>query len=309
MIKRLLVAVPVALVGALWFFYLSLPWPILLGSKNPERTSFMELRIAQAWADGETLQLKHEWIPLGRISRNLRRAVIVGEDGNFYDHDGIDWEALAEETHYEGDGHFSWFSPADLRSLAGSVVYYGAHRDRIRGRSTITQQLAKNLYFGEERSLVRKVGEFLVARRLEWFLTKDRILEVYLNSVEWGPGVFGAEAAARYYFDKRASGLTREEAAALAATLPHPLTSNPRLRPGRMSWRQGLILARMGGTGKVKTVPLEPPGANDTIVVVQPADSIKPNQADSIKPVHADSVPPDSIPPDTLRSIAISRAN
>ena len=126
MIKRLLVAVPVALVGALWFFYLSLPWPILLGSKNPERTSFMELRIAQAQTDGETLRLKHEWIPLGRISRNLRRAVIVGEDGNFYDHDGIDWEALAEETHYEGDGHFSWFSPADLRSLAGSVVYYGA---------------------------------------------------------------------------------------------------------------------------------------------------------------------------------------
>jgi len=307
MIKRLLVAVPVALAGAFWFFYLSLPWPILLGSKNPERTSFMELRIAQARAQGDTLRLRHDWAPLGKISRNLRRAVIVGEDGNFYEHHGIDWEALAEETHYRGDDHFSWFSPADVRSLGAALRYYGAHRDRVRGRSTITQQLAKNLYFSEERSLARKVGEFLVARRLEWFLTKDRILEVYLNSVEWGPGVFGAEAAARYYFDKSANSLTREEAAALAATLPHPLTSNPRVRPGRMSWRQGLILARMGGSGKVKTVPLEPPGTNDTIVVVQP-DTVQ-QQTDSIKPVHADSVPPDSIPPDTLRSIAISRAN
>jgi hypothetical protein len=105
---------------------------------------------------------------------------------------------------------------------------------------------------------VRKLEEFVVARRLEQFLDKDRILEIYLNVVEWGPGVFGAEAAARHYFSRAAADLTADQAAALAATLPHPLTSNPRTRPGRMQWRKQLILSRMGGSGTVPTVPLEP---------------------------------------------------
>ena len=305
MLKRLIIALPVGALGALWFFYLSLPWPVLLRVRNPESTSFIDLRVAQARAQGDTLKLRHKWVPLTQISRHLRRAVIIGEDGNFYEHNGIDWEAVAEEVRYRGDADFSWFSTADLRSLGSSLQYYRTHRNRIRGRSTITQQLAKNLYFSEERSLTRKVGEFLVARRLEWFLSKDRILEVYLNSVEWGPGIFGAEAAAQYYFDKPAAKLTPSEAASLAATLPHPLTSNPRYRPGRMSWRRGLILARMGVAGPVKTVPLEPPGTSDTAAIAPPTDTVR---------VHVDSLPPDSvrrdsIPPDTLRSIAISRAN
>ena len=310
MLKRLIVALPLGALGALWFFYLSLPWPVLLRARNPERTSFIELRVAQARADGDTLKLRHDWVPLTQISRHLRRAVIIGEDGDFYEHNGIDWDALGEEVRYRGDSEFSWLSLADLRSLGASLEYYRAHRDRIRGRSTITQQLAKNLYFSEQRSLTRKVGEFLVARRLELFLSKDRILELYLNSVEWGPGIFGAEAAARYYFDKPAARLTQNEAAALAATLPHPLSSNPRYRPGRMSWRKGLILARMGGTGPVKTVPLEPPGSSDTVVA--PPDSVRPPvRADSLQPdtIRRDSIRHDSIPPDTLRSIAISRAN
>jgi monofunctional biosynthetic peptidoglycan transglycosylase len=307
MLKRLIIALPLGALGTLWFFYLSLPWPVLLPVKNPGTTSFIDLRVAQARAQGDTLKLRHKWVPLAQVSRHLRRAVIIGEDGNFYEHNGIDWEAVREEVRYGGDADFSWFSAADLRSLGSSLQYYRTHRNRIRGRSTITQQLAKNLYFSEERSLTRKVGEFLVARRLEWFLSKDRILEVYLNSVEWGPGIFGAEAAAQYYFDKPAARLTQSEAASLAATLPHPLTSNPRYRPGRMSWRRGLILARMGGTGPVKTVPLEPPGTTDTAVVPTPPDSVPPRaHPDSLPP---DSVRRDSIPPDTLRSIAISRAN
>jgi monofunctional biosynthetic peptidoglycan transglycosylase len=163
----------------------------------------------------------------------------------------------------------------------------------VRGRSTITQQLAKNLYFGESRSLSRKIAEFVVAGRLERFLSKDRILELYLNVVEWGPGIFGADAAARHYFGKPASDLTSDQAAALAATLPHPLSSNPKLRPGRMAWRKQMILARMGATGPVKTVPLEPPG-KDSVAPVK-ADTTK---TDSIK---TDTLPRPVPPPDTVR--------
>ncbi|HSL71333.1 MAG TPA: transglycosylase domain-containing protein, partial [Longimicrobiales bacterium] len=158
--KRLIVALPLAVIGALWFYYLSLPWPILLRHRNPERTSFIEQRVGQARARGDTLKLRHEWVPLSRMARNLRRAVIVAEDGNFYEHRGIDWQALGQELRYRGDADFSWLSPADLGSVLAAANYYRSHRDRIRGRSTITQQLAKNLYFSEQRSLGRKVGEF-----------------------------------------------------------------------------------------------------------------------------------------------------
>jgi monofunctional glycosyltransferase len=313
MLKRWLLAVPLGLLGAAWFFSLSLPWPLLLRFRNPGTTSFIEQRIAQARARGDTLRIQKNWKPLNNISRNLRRAVIVAEDGNFFEHDGIDWLALREEVRYRGDADFSWISAKDLKALGQALNYYRQHRDRVRGRSTLTQQLAKNLYFSEDRSLSRKIGEFVVARRLEWFLSKERILELYLNVVEWGPGIFGADAAARHYFGSSASDLTADQAATLAATLPHPLTSNPKLRPGRMSWRKGLILARMGGQGPVKTVPLEPlPVATDSTGTIPP-DSTKPAQRDSVRPdsIRPDSVRPDTVPPDTgvtARSIPRSSA-
>jgi len=137
------------------------------------------------------------------------------------------------------------------------VRYVSAHRHQIKGRSTITQQLAKNLYFTPKRSFVRKIDEAVVAKRLEWFLSKDRILELYLNTVELGPGIFGVGAAARYYFDEPVQALDRFQAASLAATLPHPLTSNPAHRPGRMAWRRNLILERLLGRDVV--IPAEPP--------------------------------------------------
>ena len=325
MLKRLLIAVPLGVLGAAWFFYLSLPWPILIRFRNPGQTAFIELRREQALGRGDSLRLRQTWKPLDQVSRNLRRAVIVAEDGNFYEHSGIDWEALQEEVRYKGDADFSFFSPTDIKALIGALNYYREHRDQIRGRSTLTQQLAKNLYFGEERSLSRKVGEFVVARRLEWFLSKDRILEVYLNVVEWGPGIFGAEAAARHYFNVSASRLSADQAAALAATLPHPLTSNPKQRPGRMSWRKGLILARMGGQGPVKTVPLEPLPVVPDSQVVAPPDSSRRTQPDSLErdslrrdslrrdSVRRDSVRRDTVPPRdtvvTARSIARSRTS
>lgn len=299
MIKRLLLAVPLALIGAGWFFYLSLPWPVVLRWRNPERTSFMEMRIEQADAAGDSLRIRHSWLPFSKISRNLKRAVLVAEDARFNEHNGIDWEALREEVRYRGDADFSWFSPADLKALFGSLKYYAANRDRVRGRSTLTQQLAKNLYFSESRSITRKLGEFIVARRLELFLPKDRIFEIYLNSVEWGPGVFGAEAAARHYFGKSATSLTTDQAAALAATLPHPLTSNPKLKPGRMSWRKGLILARMGARGPVKTVPLEPQKPDSASAPPVNADTAV-SPPDTV--IVADTIRPDTIIPDTLKA-------
>jgi len=255
--RRLLPVLPLAAFGAVWFWWLVLPWPVLLLWSEPGRTAFMAMRVRQARAAEREYEIRHTFVPLDRIARNLRRAVIVAEDGSFYRHGGVDWEALREEFRYRGDEHFSWFDPGDLRALFGSFRYYLANRDEVRGRSTITQQLAKNLYFGNDRSPLRKVAELAVAGRLEFFVPKDRILELYLNYAEWGPGIFGAEAAAQYYFRRSAARLSADQAAALAATLPHPLTSNPRYRPGSMAWRKRMILGRMSRSGPVETVPLD----------------------------------------------------
>jgi monofunctional biosynthetic peptidoglycan transglycosylase len=299
--KRLLVAIPLATIGAAWFYFLVLPWPIFVRTRNPDTTALMRQRIAEARSEGEELDIRQEWVPLDRVARRLRRAVIVAEDGNFYEHEGIDWLALREEFRYRGDDDFSWFSPADVRALFGSLQYYLNNRSEVRGRSTITQQLAKNLYFSTDRSVLRKFDEMIVARRLEWFLTKDRILEVYLNVVEWGPGIFGAQAASERYFDRSAANLSADQAASLAATLPHPLSINPARSPGRMGWRKRLILARMGGSGPVQTVPLAP--------VTAPVDTATKPIGD---PVAADStVIPDTtkppVKPDTVIIDTISR--
>ncbi|MGD8321421.1 MAG: biosynthetic peptidoglycan transglycosylase, partial [Gemmatimonadota bacterium] len=166
----------------------------------------------------------------------------------------------------------------------GAVRYLLRHRSELKGRSTITQQLAKNLFFTPERSLVRKVEELVVARRLERSLSKDRILELYLNTAELGPGIFGVDAAARAYFGVGVQRLDRTECASLAATLPHPLTSNPAHRPGRMAWRRNLILQRLAGRGVA--IPREPP-----------AVELPPLQVDTVLP---DTVLPDTFLPDTV---------
>jgi monofunctional glycosyltransferase len=238
----LLPLLPVAAVG-LWLLFL--PWPGDLQERNPERTSFMEHRLQEARREGRELNIRHHWIPLTTISPNLRRAVLAAEDDRFYQHGGIDWRALGEEVRYQGDTTFSWRSREDRQALREALRYYRANRDEVKGRSTITQQLAKNLYFTPERSLLRKVNEAVVTRRLERSLTKDRILEIYLNVAEWGPGIFGAQAAALAYFERGAQELTLEQAAALAATLPHPLSSNPSHRPAAMAWRRERLLERL----------------------------------------------------------------
>lgn len=246
MVRRLFRILPFALVGAAWFWFLALPWPILVRWRDPGSTAFMDRRVREARQQGDDLELHYMWVDLDKIARNLQRAVVLAEDGNFYEHRGIDWAALGDELEYDGDDDFSWFDRDDLRALQDAIEYYVRNRHEIRGRSTITQQLAKNLYFSSDRSVLRKIEELVVARRLELFLPKDRILELYLNIAEWGPGIFGAEAAARHYYGRSAANLNLDQSVTLAVTLPHPLTSNPSTRPGRMASRKATVLRLMG---------------------------------------------------------------
>ncbi|MGH7502619.1 MAG: transglycosylase domain-containing protein [Longimicrobiales bacterium] len=246
MVRRQLGLVALALIGAAWFWFLILPWPILVRWREPRASAFMDRRVQEARQRDDDFEFRYTWVPLDRIARNLQRAVVIAEDGNFFEHRGIDWAALGEELGYREDGDFSWFDPDDVRGVGNAIVHYYRNSDDVRGRSTITQQLAKNLYFSSNRSVLRKLEEFLVARRLEWFLPKERILELYLNIAEWGPGIFGAEAAARHYYGRSAANLNLDQAVTLAVTLPHPLTSNPSTRPGRMASRKASVLRLMG---------------------------------------------------------------
>jgi monofunctional biosynthetic peptidoglycan transglycosylase len=285
-----------------------LPWPVRLRWADPESTSFMRYRVAEARARGETLELRHEWVDLENISPRMARAVILAEDGRFLEHGGVDWEALADEVRYDGEPPFSWLSPADLRALVRAARYYRSNRDGIRGRSTITQQLAKNLYFTPERSLLRKGAELFLARRLERFLGKDRILELYLNTVELGPGIFGVGAAAREYFDVSAAELTSFQGASLAGTLPQPLTSNPGYRPGRMAYRRDLILRRLRGEEvELPPVPEEITIPDDVFegVTAAPASPAQTTTQDSAAAARAPEAPPaEPVPAEPASSVA-----
>ncbi|HSW31207.1 MAG TPA: biosynthetic peptidoglycan transglycosylase [Longimicrobiales bacterium] len=277
-----------------------LPWPWLLRWVDPPATAFMLHREREAARAGEEFTLVQDWVPLEELPDDLVRAVLVSEDDRFREHRGVDWKALAEEVEWSGGEGFSWRSSEDRAALRGAARYYWAHRSEIKGRSTLTQQLAKNLYFTPDRSLVRKAGEVVVSVRLERLVGKDRILEIYLNTAELGPGIFGVGAAARAYFDVPAQRLTRFQAASLAATLPHPLTSNPRTRPGRMAWRRDLILGRLAGRSveipaepdevPVPTIDAPPPGE------LAPTEGVEPDPVVVPDTVSADTVPADTVP-------------
>ena len=190
-------------IGAILFFWLlAMPDVSVLRATNPTVTALMDAR--QTQAQGRTVGRHWVWTPLSRISPFLRQAVVVGEDALFFTHEGFDWEGIKEAAKYN-------FEAGELK----------------RGGSTITQQLAKNLYLSSERSLLRKAREALITRALEQHLTKERILELYLNVAEWGQGVYGAEAAARHHFKKSSHDLTADEAAWLAAILPSPRRYDP----------------------------------------------------------------------------------
>ena len=192
---------------------------------------------------------------LQSISPVLQRMVIIAEDSRFRSHVGIDPAEVADALGVDG-AHGFW----------SAIRAAWRHRDRLRGASTITQQLAKNLYLSSSRSPIRKLKEAATALGLELVLSKDRILELYLNVAEWGPGIWGIDAASRAYFGVPASRLSPEQAAELAATLPHPRSSNPTFRPDRMLTRRNLILARYRGVD----VYIPPEEEMDTVLVVPP---------------------------------------
>jgi monofunctional glycosyltransferase len=304
-VKRLLKILAALLLVAVTWLFAVWPPPVWYRTHWPATTAFMAARESQTPKKAKQVRL-YRPVPLDSIVPALRDAVVIGEDNNFPVHRGIDYLALAHAIGYQRDS-FSWASSRDRSELFSLLPHAWGKREKLRGASTITQQLAKNLYLSASRNPLRKVKEAVTAYRLEGALGKPRILELYLNVVELGPGVWGAEAAGEHYFDRHAIALTREQAAALAATLPFPLTSNPDFRPGRMRWRQNLILRRMGGEWvevpkeETEDEPLNPaaellaPPPFDTTAV----DSIVPDTAaaDSQAPeAPADSVtaPPDS---------------
>jgi monofunctional biosynthetic peptidoglycan transglycosylase len=193
-----------------------------LDKDNPKVTALMQQRKEEAKEKGKTLRIDYRWVPLSNIPKHVRMAVLVAEDGAFFSHNGVDWHEVWEsvETNLE----------------KGRIV---------RGGSTITQQLAKNLYLSTSRDPIRKLKELLITWMLEARLTKKRILELYLNIIEWGPGVFGIEAAAQRHFHKPTTRLTRDDAARLAAVIPSPLRRRPTDDNDYVNDKAQLILMRM----------------------------------------------------------------
>jgi monofunctional biosynthetic peptidoglycan transglycosylase len=220
------------------YIYLTLPDVRSLRTANPTTTAFMELRAYEARRRGEPVTKDQRWVPYARISPNLKRAVLVAEDSAFWKHEGIDFDQLREsmEVNWER-GEFA------------------------RGASTITQQLAKNLYLSPSKNPVRKLRELFITRRLEAELSKQRILELYLNVIEWGDGIWGAEAAARRYFHKSSADLSPWESALLAAAVINPRVLDPGHPSARLRRRQQMIARRMGAVTPppVLTGPVDAP--------------------------------------------------
>jgi monofunctional biosynthetic peptidoglycan transglycosylase len=224
-LKRLLVLLAASAFCAA-AYVLWLPDVRPLKKAPPKTTAYIQLRRREAAAKGRRLDLRWTWVPYGAISENLKRAVVTSEDDEFYRHDGVDWDALrAAWEHDKREGRLS------------------------AGGSTITMQLARNLYLSPSKNPLRKAKEILIARRLDRELGKRRVLELYLNVVEWGKGIFGCEAASRAYFAKACAGLSPDEAVALAVVLPNPRRWNPAKRGRYVERNSARIVARMAASG------------------------------------------------------------
>lgn len=216
---RVLLLALIALV-ALQFWFLVHIW--YWNGHNPESTAFMRARLEILREDNPKARLRQQWVPYQRISGHLKRALVAAEDAKFVEHQGFDWDGIQKA--YE----------KNLRE--GEIVA---------GGSTITQQLAKNLFFSGERAWWRKAQEAVVAVMLETVMSKRRIFEIYLNVIEWGDGVFGAEAAARYHYGTTAAALSAEQAARLAAVVPSPRRYGPGSDTAYLQRRTQTIMARM----------------------------------------------------------------
>lgn len=234
---RWLLLVGVALIGLQLYFVGRIA---LMAVVDPQSTAFQR---SEAWrlatSPDKRLRWRQEWVPYDRISDHLKRAVIASEDDGFMQHDGVDWDAIESAWERNAKAEAQAARRAQLQPAR-------ARPARLIGGSTITQQLAKNLFLSGERTLLRKGQEMVLTLTLEALLSKQRILEIYLNSVEWGEGVFGAEAASQHYFRKSASRLTASEAARLAVMLPRPRHYEKMPNSAYLSGRANVILGRMG---------------------------------------------------------------
>jgi len=259
--------------GALAYVYLTLPDVRPLATSNPASTAFIDLRASEAHAAGRVPRRDQRWVGYAQISANLKRAVLVAEDDAFWQHDGVDLDQIKESLEH------------DLE-----------HGRMVRGGSTITQQLAKNLYLSPSRNPIRKLKELIIARRLEAELSKRRILELYLNVVEWGDGIYGAEAAARDYFHKPASQLGPAESALLAGALVNPRLLTPARPTARLLRRQHLILGRMGSVTPPPAAPApsEPVVAGGTPLAPETTapEPASPPANDAVPAAQQESAPP-----------------
>ena len=223
LLRAVVLAFGLVLLIQLWY----LGWVGWWKWNDPGTTSFMKRELATLREKKPAAELKHRWVEYARISGHLKRAVVASEDARFTEHEGVDWEAI-EKAYQEN-----------------------ARRGKpARGGSTITQQLAKNLFLSSERSYVRKAQELVITYMIEGLWDKRRILEVYLNVVEWGDGVFGCEAAARQYFGAAAAQLTVEQSARMAAYLPNPKRYG-RVRSGPYLDRRTAAIRRFMGDAQI----------------------------------------------------------
>jgi monofunctional biosynthetic peptidoglycan transglycosylase len=211
--------------GCLVYAYLTLPDVRPLVTSNPATTAFIDIRAREARDAGKTPRRVQRWVSYGHISPYLKHAVTIAEDDAFWQHQGVDFNQLQE-----------------------SIEVDWARGQLLRGASTITQQLAKNLYLSPSRSPIRKLRELVIARRLEAELKKTRILELYLNVIEWGDGIYGVEAAAQHYFGVSSSELTADQSARLAGAIVNPRVLNPARPTTRLVRREELIRRRLGVT-------------------------------------------------------------
>jgi monofunctional biosynthetic peptidoglycan transglycosylase len=214
----------IALLVACYVVYEAATWPDIarLATENPTTTAWMEMRAAEAGAKGMRPRRVQTWVPLKAISPHLKNAVLIAEDAAFFQHEGLDYNEIRE-----------------------AIKVNAEKLEFARGASTITQQLAKNLYLYPSRNPIRKLKELLLTLSLERHLSKRRIFELYLNVIEWGDGIYGAEAAARTYFSTPSADLSREQAAALAAVIINPRRYSPAAPSRRIRNRIALILERM----------------------------------------------------------------
>lgn len=212
-IRIVIVFISIALLTLAWIYF-TLPDVDDLIKNNPKTTAIIQQRIQEAKEKGKKLRIRQKWISFSQFPQLLKRSVRITEDANFYTHDGIDLEELKEAVAKNWE--------------KGRVV---------RGGSTISQQVAKNLYLSTSRSIFRKIREYFITRRLEATLSKNRIFHIYLNIIEFGPGIFGVEAASRHYFGKTVSRLSLEEMIRLTAIIPRPLKTKPNRKSKWLYWK------------------------------------------------------------------------